>query len=150
MGKFSVTYNDYSNETSTMGVHTIDLTAGNFTAQTGLATALADAVAAVTKGQEVKRVYAAFENKTPVVPATDKDIQIERKWLVSAVDAVNGQPVSFTIPTADSTFVTNNTDKMDLAGTEGAALVSAIEAFVRSVAGNAVTVTEIRLVGRNV
>lgn len=148
-GQYAVSFRDYSNETSRLSVTIPTLNAGNIAAQDGLLDDLLDAIQDVVIGtlERETRTYEVV-NGTGVAPAS-KDAQVERKWLVSARDNTTGFAVSFTIPTADSQFVSNNTDKMDLAGTEGAALVAAIEAVVKSRAGNAITVTEIRLVGRN-
>lgn len=148
-GKYVLSYRDYSNETSRMSVTIPTLNAGNIAAQDALLDTLLAAIDAVVIGTKEKedRVYEVILG-TGIAPSS-KDAQVERKWLVSARDDVTGFPVTFTIPTADSQFVVNNTDLMDLAGTEGAALVAAIEAVVLSRAGNAITVSSIRLVGRN-
>jgi hypothetical protein len=148
-GKYVLSYRDYSNEVSRLNVTIPTLNAGNIAAQDTLLDNLLAAIDAVVIGTKEKedRVYEVIHG-TGIAPAS-KDAQVERKWLVSARDDVTGFPVTFSIPTADSQFVSNNTDKMDLAGTEGAALVAAIEAVVLSKAGNAITVTEVRMVGRN-
>lgn len=149
-GKYTVSFRDYSNETSRVALHIPVLNAGNIAAQDALLDALYTAIDAVVIGtlELETRTYEVVRGTG--VPPSSKDAQVERKWLVSARDNVTGLPVTFSIPTADSQFVANNTDKMDLAGTEGAALVSAIEDVVKSNAGNAITVVEIRLVGRNI
>lgn len=148
-GKYVLSYRDYSNETSRMSIHIPTLNAGNIAAQDTLLDNLLAAIDAVVIGSKEKedRVYEVIQGTG--LPPASKDAQVERKWLVSSRDAVTGLPVTFSIPTADSQFVVNNTDKMDLVGTEGAALVAAIEAVAKSNAGNAITVVEIRLVGRN-
>lgn len=148
-GKYVISVLDYSKESSRMSVYTPELNAGNIVAQLALQATLHDAVEAVCLGTMYKSQSIAVETITPRVPPGNKAAQIETKWLVSCSDDVTGFPVSFTIPCASSDFITNNTDLMDLAGTEGAALVAAIEAVVKSKAGNAVSVVEIRLVGRN-
>lgn len=149
-GKLVLSYVDYSKEDSAMGVHTATLTAGNFTAQMTLQDALRTAVEAVVIGNLYKAEYVAVVENIPKVYPSTKLAQVENKWLVSAVDNVTGFAVSFTIPCADLTYVDNNTDLMDLvtAG-PGANLKAAIEDVVLSRAGNAVTVNEIRFVGRN-
>lgn len=148
-GEFKLLFLDYSKESSAFSMRGVTMDAGNFVAQTALQVALADAIADVVLGTLIKTSTVASVVKAAAIPPADKTAQVESKWLVSAVDNVTGQPVTATIPTANPDFVTNNTDLMDLAGAEGAALKAAIEDYGRSIAGNAITVTEIRLVGRN-
>lgn len=78
--------------------------------------------------------------------------QREIKLLVSLQDTVTGKRSSFTLGTFDPTSVTipAGSDVVDITAGNAATLVSAVEAFVASPAGNAVTVTGMRLVGRNI
>lgn len=147
--KTVLSYLDYSRETSRVSVHTATLNAGNIAAQLALEAAFVAAVEAVSIGTLTKEQVIALETINVATPPADKDAQVERKWLVSCVDNVTGFPVSFTIPCADSQYVTNNTDLMDTGAGAGNTLLGAIEDYVLSKAGNAVTVVEIRLVGRN-
>lgn len=150
MGKFNLTFTDNGSETAKMGVNIADLTAGNFAAQDAAMDALSTAVAAVTRGTINKDQRVAVETTIPGAPPASNEAQRETKWLVRATDDVTGFAVTFTIPTADLTFLVSGTGAMDLVGAEGAALVSAIEGVVTSRLGNAITVVEIVHVGRNI
>lgn len=142
--KFNMTLLDRDNEAATISVHATALTAGNFTAQMALADALASAIEDVTLMVKSKDSRIAVETKfTPTLP-TDPYAQRGIKWLVRCGDT-NGNPVVFHIPGANISTALGILvgEKMDLTSTEGAALVDAIEAYVKSNDGEAVTVTEI-------
>lgn len=141
--RLNLTYLDRDGEAGSVGVHGIALTAGNFTTQTGLAAALIAAIADVTKMVLSKESLIATE--TSYAPTLPTDVYAQRgiKWLVRARDT-NGNSVTFHIPGAAldvaGLLVGEN---MDLTSTEGAALVNAIEAFVKSNDGEAIVVSEI-------
>ena len=141
--RLNLTYLDRDNEAASVGVHGIALTAGNFTTQTGLVAALIAAIADVTKLVLSKESLVATETSyAPVIP-TDVYAQRGIKWLVRARDT-SGNAVTFHIPGAAldvaGLLIGEN---MDLTSTEGAALVNAIEAYVKSNDGEAIVVTEI-------
>lgn len=146
----SLTYLDYSREKSTTTVRTAE-----FGDNASFSAAFADfenALAAVTSGVLNKRSIFLDQNVTSV-PPTDVTAQREYKWLVSYEDTVDGRVYVFSIPCADATQVTfvENTDYVDLTAGGGATLKSAIEAFVRTPnTDNAIAVTSIKLVGRNI
>lgn len=142
--KVNMTWLDRDNEAATVGVHGVALSAGNFTAQMGLADDLVAAIAAVTLSSLQKDSRIASETKFAPVVSTDPYNQRGIKWLVRAADT-NGNPVSFHIPGANLSTALGILvgENMDLVSTEGAALVSAIEAYVRSNDGEAVVVSEI-------
>ena len=141
--KLNLTFLDRDNEASTISVHATALTAGNFAAEDVKADALVTAVGAVTLMVLSKDSRIAVETK--FAPALPTSVYAQRgiKWLVRANDA-NGNPVTFHIPGANlglaGLLVGEN---MDLTSAEGAALVTAIEAYVKSNDGEAVTVLEI-------
>lgn len=141
--KLNLTLLDRDNEAATIGVHATALTAANFTAQNTAADALVAAILLVTNLVKAKDSRIAVETKfSPTLP-TEAFAQRGIKWLVRCTDT-NGNPVTFHIPGADldqaGLLVGEN---MDLASTNGAALVSAIEGYVTSNDGEAVTVLEI-------
>lgn len=141
--KLNLTLLDRDNEASTISVHATALVAGNITAQLALADALVAAIEDVTLMVKSKDSRIAVETKfSPVLP-TGAYAQRGIKWLVRCTDT-NGNPVTFHIPGANlglaGILVGEN---MDLTSTEGAALVTAIEDFVKSNDGEAVTVVEI-------
>lgn len=143
VSRLNLTYLDRDNEAGQVGVWSAVLTAGNFTTQMGLADALVAAINDVTLMVLSKDSRIATETTfAPVLP-TDPYAQRGIKWLVRARDA-NGNSVTFHIPGANLGLAgILDGENMDLASTEGAALVNAIEAFVKSNDGEAVTVQEI-------
>jgi len=142
--KLNLTLLDRDNEAATTSVHAVALTAGNFTAQMALADAFVAAVEDVILGVKSKDSRIAVETKfTPSLPTT-QIAQRGVKWLVRCGDT-NGNPVTFHIPTADisdaSALLVG--EKMNIAAGVGLALKNAIEAYVVSNDGEAVTVIEI-------
>lgn len=139
----NLTYLDRDNEAATVSVHATTLTAGNFVTQMGLADALVAAIADVTLMVLSKDSRIAVETTfAPVLP-TDAYAQRGIKWLVRARDA-NGNSVTFHIPGANLGLAgILDGENMDLTSVEGAALVNAIEAYVKSNDGEAITVQEI-------
>jgi len=141
--KLNLTFLDRDNEASTISVHSLALTGANFAAQGALADAFVAAVEDVTLMVKSKDSRIAVETKfSPSLP-TNAFAQRGIKWLVRCTDT-NGNPVTFHIPGAALALAGILTgENMDLASTEGAALVAAIEAYVLSNDGEAVTVVEI-------
>lgn len=138
-------FQDYSEETSTTSVRVIDaITDLQFT---DLYTAIVGM--AVDGEQQSKKQVTTFQDGLNSGPATSKLAQRENKFLVSYVEAVSeGKSGTFEIPCADLTLVVGNTDKVDLAAGAGLALKTQVELYVLSPAGNAVTVTSVKFVGR--
>jgi len=141
--RYTITYLDRDNESTTVSVHGTALNAGNFTTQAGLATALKDAIQDVSLLVVSKDALIASE--TSYSPALPTNMYAQRgiKLLVRGRDT-NGNSVTFSIPGPDlaqaDLMVGEN---VDLTSTNGAALVNAIEAFVKSNDGEAITVQEI-------
>lgn len=115
-------------------------------------TAIVSAVDGVTLGNRQDAVFVEETTKDAGTagPSSNPLAQREIKWLVRAVDDVNGKNVQIEIPTADLSLLTGGNDFLDLGGTEAAALVTALEANVLSVDGNAISVSSIQFVGRNI
>lgn len=149
MGKLNLTYVDYDDEKSAVGVYAPDLTAGNFAAQEALRTAFEAAVESTTIGALRKTSVIAVETRTGSGPAANAAAQREQKWLVRGVTST-GFPVSFEIPCADTSLLEVNGPRMDPAGAEWAALKADGEAYIRSNRGETVTLVEAVLVGRNI
>lgn len=124
-------------------VHTVDLNVGNIVAQTGLFDDWRAAVTAVSLGNPGSYALSAIDATVGKVTATDTAAQRENKWLVSYTDNVTGLPGSYTIPCFDNDQLAVDGESM-AAGANRTALISATEAFVRSNAKNAVTVTSIK------
>lgn len=149
--KLNLTYYDFSKESSSVGIRMADVNAGNFAAQTGLADDIVDAIQAVTLTTKIKDQRIHAETEFAKIKPASPYAQREAKWLVKYADTVtpNGDG-SFEIPGPDLTLLASSGDVMDLTSVEGAALVAALEAGMRSRAGNTITVTEIVHVGRNI
>jgi len=139
--RINLTYLDRLGKASGPAFHSTTLTAGNFTAQMGLLDDLVAAIADVTLLNLQKDQRVAIETKFAVSLPTDPGAVKGVKWLVRMTDS-NGNSVTAQIPGADLTLDAGG-GKMDLTAGEGAALVSAIEAVVKSNDGEAVTVQEI-------
>ena len=148
-GKVTVKYNDYGGEGSTVQVNSAAITALNHDAQVAAMTSFIDAMAAITLGLKVRQQYGNVDQ----ILANDSEAasafaQREAKWLVRYHDSANNWKLE--IPCPDLQFLdTNNKGFLDLSGTEGAAFVSAFEAFVLSPDGLATTVDSVQHVGRN-
>lgn len=152
MGKYKYTLWEYGSDAkaSSVDVHAADLNVGNIAVQVGLAGDLKDAVDDVVLGNPGSEDIVAVTTERAKNPSSSTGAQRELKWLVSFVDTTTNFGGSFTIPTANPARLGTDGTFMNLAGTEGAALVDAIEAYVLSRAGNAITVTSVKLVGRSI
>lgn len=148
-GQATFSFVDYSDETSRVSMHVPAYTAVNFAAQQTLVDALKASVNAVSLLNEIIDRRQVDVTITAKVLPGSPDAQREKKWLVRATDDVTGKPVQFEIPGADLSLLVANTDKMDISAGAGATLVTDIEAVVTSDVGNAITVTDIVFVGRN-
>lgn len=148
MGKLNYTIIDHDSEGSTVGVNIADINAGNIVATlAAIATleAAIDAVVAGTPRQE--QIIAVTTDIAGVAPASGW-AQRETKWLVSGVDS-QGLSSTLEIPTADLTLLAGGTKNLDISAGVGLALANALNAVWLSRAGNAVTVSKIIHVGRN-
>jgi len=138
-------------ETTTTEFPITTLTAANVVAQQTLINDLAVAIAGITLGQ-VNKDTVVF-NRIPGVPGPSSNplAQRENKYLVRYHDATTYQKMSRSVGTADLSLLTNNSEFLDLSGTEAAAFVTAFEALVKSDydATHAVVVDSIQFVGRN-
>jgi len=130
-------------KSSSVQVHSAPLNAGNIAAQETLRAAFEAAVDAVTLGNGGSEQFTAIETDVARNPSLNPAAQRENKWLVSFSDNVTGLPGSFTIPCYDSSLLGPDGSSFDTTAPEYAALVTATQDFVRSNAGNAVTVTSI-------
>lgn len=145
MGRASVIVWEFGDgaKASSTSVHTVDLDNTNIVAQLAAFADFRDAIEATVVGNMGAWEVVAADGGPGKDPADSPLAQRENKWLVSFTDNVNGNPGSFTIPCADLTLLGADGENM-AAGTERTALVDATEAYVRSVTGNAVTVSSIK------
>jgi len=148
---------DASGEVNGFGLFTPVLTALNildYTDSTTPATLLSDLLIAVD-GVTLSERYATsqsalaeqvFDGSLPAQPAQN-ELRLLIKYNDTVEPALKGR---IEIPGVDAVAVgTAGTDAVNLADTEVAALVAAIEAFAVSKIGNPISVYEARIVGRN-
>ncbi len=142
-------FRDYSNEPSSVEIPVTDLTAGNFTAQTGLQTALQTAIVAVTLGNVVRDMGIWRRRSNLGVAPTNPLAQREKKWLVRYHDATTFVKYQAEIPCANLTLLAPASDFMLTTATEFTDLKAAWEAVVRSPDDNNLTVLDsLQFVGR--
>jgi hypothetical protein len=141
--RYTVSMLDKEGESVSFSIRGVTLTSGNIVAQVAAAAAVRAAVEDVSLLVTKSESLVAVENSyAPTLP-TDPYAQRGIKFLVRGVDA-NGNPQSFHISGAHLSLAgLMDGENVDLASTEGAALVTALEAFWVSNAGEAVTVLEI-------
>lgn len=145
---------DYSREISRTTLNVLDVTAGNFTAQGGLLTALVAAYDPISLGTMAGSGMQLI-TRGGLTPPADENAQIETGWLITYTDSQEfldpgtdlvdnpgfGKAFQLTWPTADYTdHLQLNSDLADLEETDIAAFVTAFEALVRSPYGGTVTV----------
>lgn len=136
-------------EKSSWAFWTSTLSAANFTAQTGLISALFTAALDITVGSQAGTRILAAATVSSVVN-TNPLAQRENKWLVRYHDSV-GTKFTLEIPTADLSLLDTGTEFLNLAdGGPIAAFVTAFEAVVKSPDDPTLTVTldSMQFVGR--
>lgn len=152
LGKSTITYNDYGAESSSVTVYSDAITAANHDAQVAALTSLVDAIAGITLGLKIRQEYANFDQiLSSQSEASDAFAQRETKWLVRYKRPTGTKVHKMELPCADLQFLdTNNKGYLDLSSTEGAAFVSAFEAFAKDPDGNTIEVISVQHVGRNI
>ncbi len=151
-GKLVLTYADYGGEKSAVQLPTIDWTAANFDANTALVNNLANAIAGLTVGLEVKEVVSHSETGSGSGQSSNVNAHRELKWLITFSDDVTGTNYQREIPcpllTAD-TLLQDIGGNANLGNAAWSSFITAFEAVVESPVGNAVTFISARYVGRN-
>lgn len=151
MSTFSTKILDYSRETSSF---TVPIDPAAVPAASAL-TALYNAQANMTIGTQddgilnVKNV----NNSGSVATPANEYAQREMKYIVSFASNNTGEQYSRELPCPDLTLMAAGTDLLDLTNATVAAFVTAFEAVASIEEGltpSAVTVTSIKLVGRNI
>jgi len=135
-------------EKSSWKVWGATLTAGNITAQEGLASALWSAALDITLGSEAATKLLASSTQSAVVN-TNPLSQRENKWMVRYHDTASTK-FTVEIPTADLSLLDTGTEFLDLTVTEVAAFVTAFQAYAKSPDDPtlSVTIDSIQFVGR--
>lgn len=125
-----------------------DLSAANFTASTGALTTLFTNIAALLIGKPTSRRIVASGQEVTYTPVTDPLAQRENKWLVRYHDT-SARKFTMELPTADLSLLDQDSEFLDMAGTEAAAFKTAFEAIAKSPSDqSAVVVDSIQFVGR--
>jgi len=149
MGKYNLSFIDHDSEAAGFGLHMVNLTAGNITAQLALLATLRAAVEAVVVGTLRSEQVIAVTDDIPGVAPASAWAQRETKWLVRGVDGV-GFASTIEIPTADLTLLSGGTGVLDITAGVGQDLADALNAVWMSPrSASAVTVERIIHVGRN-
>lgn len=140
---------DYGAEKSNFGLRIPTVTAANFDASITNVDSLQAAIDAVLLQATSRRVV-----KVEDVPyggsAASQSAQRETKWRVIFTDDVD--PIgngSFELPCADLTLLNPGSGEMNTSAGAGAALVAELELNMVSRLGNAISVSKIIHVGRN-
>jgi hypothetical protein len=133
---------------SAVQVYSAALNAGNFAAAESLRAAFESAVDAVSLGNDGSEQFIANETSLAKNPSTNPLAQRENKWLVSCIETGTGNAVTFTIPCADLSLLGEDGETMDTSLTEYTDLVSAVDDFVLSNDGVAVTVSTVKFRAR--
>jgi hypothetical protein len=147
----TLTFNDYSNEKSTVSVFGETRDAANFAGQATEASALSVAIAALSIGTLVKRTVSDVILDAAGTP-TDAFAQRELKWRVTYIGDTSGKEYQIEIPCADlDGNLVPGTDLADLTATPWANFITAFEAYGRTPDSptETVTVVSARVVGRN-
>ena len=154
IGKASITVKDYSNEVNGFGFYTPELTAGNvddYSSETGtLISNVLDALGQVTigtvRGCSVSAFSAVLSDAAPASPLAQNEARLLLKYYDTVFPTFKGR---MEIPAIDlATFAQAGTDSVDLADTDIAALVTALEAAAVSKIGNPIVIYEGVIVGR--
>ncbi len=146
----SLSWGDYSQEVSSFRVRGVTLTAANFVAQAALRNSLSTACVAVLAGQVQRMQVTVIDAENPAWPS-DPVAQREMKWLVTYTGA-NGKTYRCELPTADiaeAGLLSVGTDLWDESDPDWVQFITDFEAVVVDEAEGAVTITEVRFVGRN-
>jgi hypothetical protein len=148
-GTFSIL--DYSEETSrtsfNFGAVTAVSIAGFLTQFGALRTALGNVILGTIMGEQWVGDRTVLSN----VPPSEPSAQVELKWLVSYEGDTSKKKFRYELPTPDTSKLIPGTDKADLADTDIAAYITAVEAIARTPDDDTETITvlDMTLVGRN-
>lgn len=151
----TISYRDAGNEIGTMAFFGPELSAANHDAKVALWATLLTATDALALGRRAKDVY--NDESTYAYGQPTNGAARETKLLVQYQDATNGQRMTLTIPTLNPTIPTYvvNINAKDVVLISGpTAVTDWIAAFVAFAVnprtGNAVVVTGMKVVGRNI
>ena len=150
--KATISYRDFDGERSAVSFEADILSAANFDTLSTQVSDLQNAINAVTLGLIQTKSHAVVLDYANA-PATDSAAARELKWLVTYTDNLNpSRKLQMELPCADintDALREPNSDKADLTHANWVTFQTAFEAVVKApYTGGAVTLQEIRLVGR--
>ena len=154
-GKLTVSFRDFDGERASASFDGEVVSDVNYTAQNALMDDIVTALEGVSIGVVARDVRTFYEADVSQVSATSEWAQRETCWLLSLYDATANKRFQRTIPCADLSLLDesetdpNKRRSLDLAAGAGLALKTAIEAYMLSPYGNAVTLESCVHVGRN-
>lgn len=155
----SYTMLDYDREKSDAVMNIRPVTALNITTFLSDVGALRTAIDNVVLGTVSNEKATLFNTVISNIPPTDKNAQVERKWLLTYTDTTPeyavgvpnpgyGKIFQHEIATADASLIQDNTEFMDITAGVGLALKNAFEAVIVSPYQGQPQVLSVQLVGR--
>lgn len=136
--EFMITYLDHSNDISSVSFPGVTLTAANFVTETAAQDAINTALGPFTNGYVLKVERKNVSNQDRQTPSSE-ECQVEKKWLLRYKDDTTFKIHTLHVPTADLTgnLMARNAgetgpERVDLTDTNGAALKTAFEAYVKA------------------
>ena len=149
-GKVAWTFKDKQGQSSVASFQGAVITAANLDAQETLIAALRAATLAMQTGVIVKDDVHSVVTPGDPTKASNPLARRELKCSVEYMDDVTYKVYRTEIPCVDlANTDTADERKIDKAAGDGLAFVTAFEAYVLSPVGNAVTVQDLWIVGRN-
>jgi len=139
-------------ESTSSRVPTATITAANYDAQIGLASAFKSALDAIVIGNLLKDTVTAAESSIGTGIAGTSLAQRENKWLCRYHDATTNQKFQVSFGTADLSLLPLGTEFLDLADAGvGAAFKTAFQNLVKSPSdvSHSVILDSVQFVGRN-
>jgi phosphopantetheinyl transferase (holo-ACP synthase) len=149
-GLATVNLIDFSGETQEHSFGVTTPSAGNFAAQEALYDAYVAALLSITGLNVLRKNWGKQARTSPADLPLAADAQREKQWLVQYVDNTTNQRATLRVGGAIYTGnLLARSDHADLTATDIAAYKAAFEAFAKSISGNAVTINDIVVVGKN-
>lgn len=146
---YRIAIRDYGGETSVFSVTGADMSAATYNDVITDIDDLEQAVEGIILGTLGRGVIEAVVSPGSEAAPSDPWAQRENKWLVYYSDNVTGKSATREIPTANLALLSPGTEFLNIASGAGATFKTAFEAYVRSEAGNAVTVERVVYVARD-
>lgn len=155
----SYTILDYDKEKTDTVMNIRPVTALNITTFLSDVGALRTAIDGLVLGTMNNEKATLFNTVISNIPPTDKNAQVERKWLVTYTDTTAeyavgvpnpgfGKLFQHEIGTADASLIQDNTEFMDITANPGLAFKTAFEAVIVSPYQGQSQVLSVQLVGR--